>query len=254
MKVSIVTVCHNSEKTIADTLRSIQTQTYSDIEYIVVDGLSKDNTNNIVKKYNDIVSVHISEQDNGLYDAMNKGISLASGDIIGILNSDDFYPYTSVITDVVAEFLKNKDVDLVLGDVDFVRAEDLTKPVRFYSSYIFSPWKMRFGFMPAHPGAFIKKTAYQKVGHYKLGYESAADFDIFVRMLVVAKLPYVKIKKNFVRMRVGGVSTSGIKSYAITTSEMLRSLKENQIYSNCLMVLIRLPVKFFINLLNKLRS
>ncbi|MDB9973235.1 glycosyltransferase [Oceanospirillaceae bacterium] len=254
MKVSIVTVCYNSEKTIGDTLRSIQTQTYSDIEYIVIDGLSKDTTNNIVKNFNDIVSVHISEKDSGLYDAMNKGISLASGDIIGILNSDDFYPHSGVIADVVAEFLKNKDVDLVLGDVDFVRAEDLTKPVRFYSSYDFSPWTMRFGFMPAHPGAFIKKTAYDKVGDYKLGYEICSDFDIFVRMLVVAKLPYVKLKKNLVRMRVGGVSTSGIKSYAITTNEILRSLKENQIYSNILMVLMRLPVKFFINLLNRFRS
>jgi glycosyltransferase involved in cell wall biosynthesis len=245
LKVSIITVVWNNKDTIVNAMESVLSQSYADIEYIVIDGVSTDGTVELIQSYQDKLSFIVSEADKGIYDAMNKGIALATGDVIGILNSDDFYLHSGVIADVVAEFVQNTSADLVLGNVDFVRPGDLIKPVRWYSSFKFSPWKMHFGFMPAHPGAFIKKSAYDEVGLYKLGYKISADFDMFVRMLIVKKMPYIKLNQTLVRMRIGGVSTSGLKSYWIMTNEMLRSLKENKVNSNILFVLIRLPVKFF---------
>lgn len=253
MKVSIITVCYNSSEFIHSAIESVLSQSYDNIEYIVIDGKSTDGTIDVVSKYASSIASIVSDSDNGIYDAMNKGIELATGDVIGILNSDDFYPHSGVVDEVIKVFKQNEQVDLVLGNIDFVLSSDLSRSVRLYSSFNFLPWKMRFGFMPAHPGAFIKKSAYEQVGNYKLGYKIAADFDMFVRMLVVAKLPYVKLNKTLVNMRIGGISTSGLKSYVTSTKEMLRSLKENQIYSNHLMVLIRLPVKVTQLILNKLK-
>ena len=244
-KISIITVCYNSSLYIRTAIESVIIQDYSDIEYIVIDGSSTDNTISIVSEYKDRIAHFVSEPDKGIYDAMNKGIALASGDVIGILNSDDFYPNNRVILDVVNCFRATPDVDIVLGNVDFVSAKDLSKPVRFYSSFRFSPWKLRFGFMPAHPAAFIKRTAYKKVGLYKLGYKIAADFDIFVRLLLHDKCRYISLNQILVRMRIGGVSTSGINSYYISSKEMMLSLKENNIFTCWLFILFRLPIKFF---------
>ena len=245
LKISIVTVCYNSVTTIRDTIESVFAQDFANIEYIVIDGGSKDNTFEVIDGFSNRIAYIVSEPDKGIYDAMNKGIALTTGDVIGILNSDDFYLHSEVISQVVQAFKDNPNADLVLGNVDFVNACDLTRPTRLYSSFRFLPWKMRFGFMPAHPGAFIKKSAYDKVGLYKLGYKIGADFDLFVRMLMVKKMPYFKLNHTLVRMRVGGVSTSGLRSYLTSTNEMLRSLKKNKVYSNSLFLLLRLPVKFF---------
>lgn len=223
---------------------STLSQKYHDIEYIVIDGASSDATLEIIDEYRNQIAHIVSESDNGIYDAMNKGLSLATGDVIGILNSDDFYPHSEVFSQVVQAFKDSPNTDLVLGNVDFVNAWNLTKPIRFYSSFGFVPWKMRFGFMPSHPGAFIKKSVYDEVGGYKIGYKIGADFDIFVRMLVIKKMSYIKLNQTLVRMRMGGISTAGFKSNWIVTDEMLRSLKENQIYSNRVFILMRLPIKF----------
>lgn len=245
MRLSIITVCYNSAKYIRFAIDSVLSQSYTNIEYIIIDGGSTDGTLEILNEYADQVSFILSEPDDGIYDAMNKGISKASGEVVGILNSDDFYPHKHVIADVVNCFENKNDVDMVLGNVTFVNTTDLINPVRLYSSFRFSSWKLRFGFMPAHPASFIKKSAYNKVGLYKNGYKIAADFDIFVRMLLVYKLNYAKLDKTLVRMRLGGVSTSGLKSYIISTKEMLKSLRESKVYSNHLMILSRLPIKFF---------
>jgi len=244
MKVSIITPCFNSFKTIRSTLDSLKSQMYSNVEYIIIDGGSTDGTLEIINEYSSIFTHILSEPDFGLYDAINKGIDLASGDVIGILNSDDFYSNKNVINQVVSAFLQNEDAKLVLGNVSFVDGSDLGVIVRHYSSFKFSPWKMRFGFMPAMPGAFIRRSVFNKIGKYKIDYKIAADFDFFVRSLIIYKLPYICINKTFVLMRVGGVSTSGMVSYYVITKEILRSLKENKIYSNIFFVLIRLPIKF----------
>ncbi len=254
MKISIITVCYNSSQFLESAITSVLAQKYSDIEYIVIDGGSDDGTLAILKTYSDRITHVISEPDKGIYDAMNKGLALATGDVIGILNSDDFYPHTNVINEVVSAFESSPLADMVLGNVDFVMPSELNKPVRYYSSYSFRPWKMRFGFMPAHPGAFIKKSAYDEVGKYKLGYQIGADFDMFVRLLLVKKRPYFKLNQMLVRMRVGGISTSGFKSYLVSSKEIMRSLKENRIYSNSLFVLLRLPVKFFQMFITKFRN
>lgn len=251
LKFSIITVSYNSDQFIRSAIDSVFFQTYHDIEYIVIDGGSKDATVSIVESYGKKIAQFVSEPDKGIYDAMNKGLALASGDVIGILNSDDFYPNENVISGVVKTFEANPNVDMVLGNVDFVNPDELTRPVRFYSSFNFAPWKMRFGFMPAHPAAFIKRSAYEKVGKYKLGYKIGADFEWFVRALVVHRLPYVKVNKAFVRMREGGVSTSGLKSYWVSSKEQLQALRENGVYSNMLFVLVRLPIKLMHKIFRK---
>ncbi len=243
MKVSIITVCFNSEATIRDTIESVLAQKYSDIEYIVVDGQSTDKTMNILREYQGRIAKIISEPDKGIYDAMNKGVALAKGDVIGILNSDDFYRTDHSISEVVAEFQKSPTTDMVLGSVDFVNEHDLSHAVRYYKSTGFKPWKLRFGLMAPHPAAFIRHEAYKQVGTYKLNYKISADFDFFVRALLVYKLSFITVDKVWVRMRVGGVSTSGLQSYKVSTQEMLRSFKENERYTNFLFLLLRLPLK-----------
>jgi len=163
MKVSIITATYNSSAHIADCVQSVTDQTYHDIEHIIVDGASKDNTLEIVKSMPSQVSKIISEPDKGIYDAMNKGIQAATGDVIGILNSDDFYTSNDIIQSVVDSF-KHNDIDALYGDVHFVSPDNLSKSVRYYSSSVFKPSLFRFGFMPAHPSFYMKKECYDKYG------------------------------------------------------------------------------------------
>lgn len=244
MKVSIITVSYNSEKTIRDTIESVLSQKFENIEYIIIDGASKDSTLSIVNEYEGRISKVVSEPDKGIYDAMNKGVSLATGDIIGIINSDDFYPSKNIISKVVRVFESTPDTKLLLGAVDFVSDSNLEHVVRLYSSKGFSPWLMRFGIMPPHPATFISKDAYEKFGLYKLGYKIGADFELLLRFLMVKKLKYSIVDEVFVRMRLGGVSTSGMASYLIITKEILKSLKENKIYSNLIIVMLRAFLKY----------
>ena len=209
MNVTIITPAYNRAFTIIDTIRSINNQEYANIQHIIVDGASSDNTLEVVKNHKIENTIIISESDDGIYDAINKGIKLASGDIIGVLNSDDFYLNERVILEIVNEFEQHATTDMVLGNVDFVRPENLTRSIRRYSSFKFAPWKMRFGFMPAHPATFVKKSAYDAVGLYNTDYVIGADFEWFVRAFFKHRLSYRKIDKYLVRMRTGGVSSSG---------------------------------------------
>lgn len=243
MKVSIITVSYNSAKTIRDTIESVLKQSYTDIEYIIVDGNSKDETIDIVTSYGDKVTKVLSEPDKGIYDAMNKGIALATGDIIGILNSDDFYETNNAIEDVVAHFKVNIETQVVFGDVVFVEPSNLNKVVRYYSSKKFKAAKLRFGWMPPHPATFVKKSVYDQYGLYKLGYKIAADYEMFVRLLMVAKVKFTRIDKVIVRMRSGGASTDGIKSSLTLNQEIVRACRENSIYTNLFLVLLKIPFK-----------
>lgn len=243
MKISIITVCYNSGQTVRDTIESVLSQSYSNIEYIVVDGASKDNTIDIVNEYKDHITKIISEPDKGIYDAMNKGVKLASGDVVGILNSDDFYESKDAIAEIARVFNESNSVDMVFGDVVFVDPLNLQIITRYYSSEKFLPWKLRFGWMPPHPATFIRKDAYDKYGYYQLNYKIAADYEIFVRFLMVYKLTFKRINKVIVRMRAGGASTAGIKSSIILNKEIVRACLENKIYTNIFLVLIKLPFK-----------
>lgn len=241
-KISIITVVWNNVSTIKDAIDSVLSQTYENIEYIVVDGASRDGTVEIVQSYGDRITKFISEKDNGLYDAMNKGISLATGDIVGILNSDDFYIDKHVIEKVVKEFEEN-DIDSVYADLVFVKPDKLEKVVRYYDSSHFSPEKFAYGWMPAHPTFFVKRECYGKHGVFKTDYKIAADYELLTRFLAKNKVSYSYIKEPILKMRMGGASTSGVKSNYILNKEIIRACKENDIYTNWVMVLSKYPKK-----------
>ena len=244
MKVSIITATYNSSAHIVDCVKSVNDQTYQDIEHIIVDGASKDNTLDIVNGIPNRVGRIISEPDKGIYDAMNKGILAATGDVIGILNSDDFFTSDDVIQTVVDSF-ENNDIDALYGDVHFVSPDNLTKSVRYYSSSIFKPSLFRFGFMPAHPSFYMKKECYDKYGLYALDYKIASDYDLLIRYLYKEKIKYKYIKKDFVTMRTGGVSTENFNSRVTLNKEIVRACRKYGIYTNMFMLSLKYLYKIF---------
>ena len=244
MKISIITTTYNSEATIRDTLESVNAQTYPHIEHIIVDGNSKDNTLEIVKKYGKRVSILISEPDNGIYDAMNKGIKAATGDVIGILNSDDFFTSNDVISAVVSTF-KNNDIDAVFGDIHYVKPDNLNKCVRYYSSAAFNPSLFKFGIMPAHPSFYVKRSCYEKYGLYSLDYKIASDFDLLIRFLYTHKIKYRYLKKDFVTMRTGGASTKNLNSRMLLNKEDLKACRKYGIATNIFMIMFKYLYKIF---------
>ncbi len=235
MKISIITVTYNSKETIQDAIDSVLSQDYDNIEYIIIDGASMDGTievvNEIIEKKSEKYIKFVSQKDNGIYDAMNKGISLATGVIIGILNSDDFYINNNVISTVANEFM-TKNVGSVFGDLVYVRTDDLDKIVRYYGSASFHPKKMAYGWMPAHPTFFVKREIYELYGLYKTDYMIAADYELMARFLVRNKVSYSYIPKVFVKMRTGGVSTKNLKSNWVLNKEIIRACIENGIETN----------------------
>lgn len=244
MKVSIITVCYNSANTIKSTIESVINQTYNNIEYIIIDGASKDGTIDIVSSYGAKVSKFISEPDKGIYNAMNKGIKIATGDIVGILNSDDFFTTKEVIQKVVDEFNKS-DIDALYGDVQFVKPNNLQKIVRYYSSKNFSLKKFKYGFMPAHPSFYVKRTFFENIGFYKEDYKIGADFELLIRFLYNHKLKSKYLQMSFVTMRTGGVSNRSFKSYIILNNEIIRACNENKIRTNKLNVYSKYFIKIF---------
>ena len=241
LKVSIITVVRNNKETVKNAIDSVLGQTYKNIEYIVVDGASTDGTVEMVRSYGDKISQFISEPDSGLYSAMNKGISLATGDVIGILNSDDFYIDDKVIQRVVKEF-EEKNVDSVYADLVYVEPKNLNKTVRYYDSSKFNPSKFSYGWMPAHPTFFVKKDAYEKHGVFRTDLKIAADFDILIRFLLTHKISYSYMQEVLVKMRVGGVSTS-FNSIWINNIETLRVCRDNGIKTNIFKILSKYPAK-----------
>ena len=241
MKISIITVVYNNKETIRSAVDSVLNQNYDSIEYIVIDGGSTDGTVDIVKEYQDKISVFISEPDEGIYDAMNKGIALATGNVIGILNSDDFYIDEFVIEKVVKEF-EEKNVDSVYADLVYVEPKNLNKTVRYYDSGNFNPSKFSYGWMPAHPTFFVKRKVYEKYGVFRTDLKIAADFDILARFLYIHKISYSYIKGALVKMRTGGVSTS-FNSIWINNIETLRVCRDNGIKTNIFKILSKYPAK-----------
>ena len=244
MKLSIITAVLNNKTYIEHCINSVLNQTYKDIEYIIVDGGSTDGTLHIIEKYQDAVFIWISEPDRGIYDAMNKGIKLASGDVVGILNSDDFYPARDVIDQIMNEF-ESKDVDSVFADLVYVKRENPDEVVRYYQSSNFHPKKIAYGWMPAHPTFFVKRKIYEQYGLYKTDYQIASDYELIARFLVKNKVSYSYIPKVLVKMRTGGASTRNLKSNWILNKEILRACAENGIKTNIIKVLSKYPTKIF---------
>lgn len=247
VKVSIVTVTLNSGKTLRDNIQSVLSQSYPQIEDIIVDGLSQDNTVDIIKEYEDKFRGRlkwISEKDAGLYDAMNKGVKMATGDIVGFINSDDFYHRKEVISRVVEAF-NDKTVQAVYGDVRFVNPKNLNKTVRYYSSGRFSPEKFRYGFMPAHPTFFTYRRYFEEFGYYKADYKIAADYELLIRFLYIHRLKAMYLPFDFLKMRTGGVSTSSYKSNILLNREIVRACKQNGIWTCMPLLFLKYFVKVF---------
>jgi glycosyltransferase involved in cell wall biosynthesis len=238
MKISIVTATWNSGKTLRSTLDGVLAQSYTNIEHLIIDGGSKDDTIDIVREYESKYNGRlkwISEKDNGLYDAMNKGINMASGDVIGILNSDDFYTSNDVLERVAKELGTNSELEAVYGDIHYVDDCNLNKCVRYYSSSYFKPWMMRLGFMPAHPSFYCRKDVYLKCGLFDTSFKVAADFEQLLRFIFLNRIPTKYIHKDFVAMRIGGASSSGMTSHKRIIKDHMRAYKKNGVYSNYLL-------------------
>ena len=245
MKISIITATYNSSATLRDTIESVLSQNHIDWQHVIVDGGSKDNTVDIIREYEPKYGGRlkwISERDRGLYDAMNKGIALADGDIIGILNSDDFYSSNDVLRRVSQE-MENENPDAVYGDIHFVDDEDLNTCVRYYSSKSFHRWKMKMGFQPAHPSFYCKKGIYDKYGAFDITFKIAADFENMLRFIYINRIKTKYIPIDFVTMRTGGASTSGLQSHKRIISDHHKAFKKHGIVSGYVMDFLRYPFK-----------
>lgn len=206
MKVSIITSCFNREVTIGQAIESVLNQDYPDIEYIIIDGASTDKSLEIIKKYKDRIAKIVSEPDKGMYEALNKGIRLASGDIIGLVHSDDFLYAPDTISKIVTTF-QNTNADFVYGNGLFVDPEKTDKVIRNWKSGKYKKWKVKHGWLPLHPTCYIKKSCIDKLGLYDETYKIAADSDFLVRYLYEANLKVYYLDEYIVRMRMGGLST-----------------------------------------------
>lgn len=247
MKVSIITVTYNSEKYIEDCINSVILQSYDDIEYIIIDGNSKDQTKDILLKYKDNIDILISEDDNGIYDAINKGLLISTGDIIGLLHSDDKLHDINVITRIVNSL--TFDTDCVYADSYFINP-NTNRKTRYYSSSNFHNWKFRIGLMPSHPTMYFKSNIIKSKPLYDLRFKIASDYDLALRHFMLYKIKSKYINDVWVVMREGGISTKGIKSKINITNEIQLSCKKNQIYTNKIL----LNFRFLYKLLGYFRS
>jgi glycosyltransferase involved in cell wall biosynthesis len=242
--ISVITVSYNSAETIADTIKSVSSQDYNNFEYIVIDGGSSDGTQDMVRSFGNKISKFVSEPDNGIYDAINKGIRIASGDIIGILNSDDFFCSNDILK-IVARNFEDNEIDAIYGDVQFVDKTNTSRIVRYYSSAHFNPDKFRFGFMPAHPSFYARRELFEKFGYYKTDYKIAADYELLIRFLNVNGIKSRYVNMPFVSMRRGGVSNRSFLSNIILNKEILRACRENGLKTNYLYIYFKYFRKIF---------
>tara|TARA_A100001015_G_scaffold264044_1_gene311400 strand:- start:614 stop:1393 length:780 start_codon:yes stop_codon:yes gene_type:complete len=238
VKISIITICFNSEKTISRTIESVISQDYQNVEYIVIDGNSSDETIDIIKSFGDSIDVLQSESDTGIYDAFNKGLKLATGDVIGFLNSDDYFVSSQILSDISREFSRDSNLDILLSGVRFISSQSFNI-TRTFSAVGFQSWKMYLGLMPPHPGSFISQNVYKKVGNFDESFLIAGDFEFFVRVFMKNNFNYKIINKFTVAMALGGASTSGFKSYSVITDELSRSLAQNGLMGSRLLLSCR---------------
>lgn len=241
-RISVITVCFNSATTIRDTLESIASQSYKSFEHIIIDGGSTDETLKIVCEWTKHHIYLISEPDKGIYDAMNKGIALAKGDYVGMLNADDFFASPSAL-EIIANHLSASNVDAVFSYLDIVDPSNLNRVLRKYRVSSFSSFMLRIGIMPPHPTFYCRKSCYENAGPYSTDYRIAADFEMLVRLLLKYHMTWKFIDEITVKMRSGGLSSKGIKSNWVVNREIVRSCTENGLYTNMFMLILKLPVR-----------
>lgn len=237
MKISIITACYNSEKNLRQALESVRDQTYGNIEHVLVDGGSKDDTVNIIKSFPHITN-WVSEPDKGIYDALNKGVEMATGDVIGFVHSDDYLHNKDVIATIADYLSNNKSVAAVYGDIVFVNDKD--DNIRYYSSKDWSLKKMKIGKMPAHPSFYARKEVYDRY-KFNLGYRIASDFDHILRVAMDPEFEMAYLPLITTSMRLGGASTDGIKSNIRINKEILEICKDNGLKTNYLKIYSKYP-------------
>lgn len=240
MKVSIITVTYNSERYLQDCINSVRKQTYQDIEHIIIDGKSTDNTVHIIQKNSHHIAKWISETDRGIYDAINKGIRIATGDIIGVLNSDDMLASANVIMDIVACF-DETGTDSLYGDLAYVNPDDTKKVIRYWKGLSYKRFRFRYGWMPAHPTFYIRRELIDKFGEYENHYFTAADYEFMARYLYLNKVSSYYMSKLVVKMRNGGLSNKTIYHRLRANRRDYLAMKRNKI-----------PFAFFVSILKPL--
>lgn len=240
--VSIITVCQNASDTIRDTILSVASQDYERVEHIIVDGASRDGTKEIISSLRDHVDVLVSEPDEGLYDALNKGIAMARGAVVGILNADDVYEDETSLRRLVRG-LQNADADAVFADLVVTKRHDTRSVLRRYSSRYFAPGRLRFGWMPAHPTLLVRRDVLDEVGLYSLDYEIAADYEMVIRLFAVRRASYSYLPRVVVRMRSGGTSSSSWRRRLLLNQEIVRACRSHGISTSLPLVLAKAPLK-----------
>ncbi len=228
MKISIVTVTFNAERFIEDCVKSVLAQKHADIEYIIVDGLSQDSTLHILNRYNDKITKIVSEKDKGMYDALNKGIKMATGEVIGLLNADDFFASDNVVANIGKAFEESK-ADVLYGDLWYVDQEDTDMPLRKWKSKPYKHGMFQWGWMPAHPTFYAKKELFEKLGYYRLDMGSAADYELMIRFLHKHRVKSVYLPQVMVKMRAGGMSNSSLENRVKANKADLEAMKINDI-------------------------
>jgi glycosyltransferase involved in cell wall biosynthesis len=228
VKISVITAVYNNCDTVGSALDSVLSQSYANIDLVVIDGGSTDGTLEILKQYSNQISVLITEPDNGIYDALNKGMQLATGDVVGFLHSDDVYENGEVLAKVAAVF-QNQTIDAVYGDLVYVRHDDIRQVIRYWKSGHFDEAALSRGWMPPHPTFYVRRSVYERLGGFNTQYRIAADYDTVLRFLAVAKIRVAYIPEVLVRMRAGGISNRSLSSIFLKTMEDFEVLRSNQV-------------------------
>lgn len=240
--VSIITGTYNSAKFVSDCVQSVNNQDYPAIEHVIIDGASKDQTVPVIKSMPNRVSTLVSEKDDGIYDAMNKGLRLAKGEILGILNSDDFYNTNEIISNIVNAF-EDPTIDCVYGDLLYVHQENTNKIVRKWVTGNYSKNSFKKGWHPAHPSFFVRKSVYDKYGYFDLKFGLAADFELMLRFLEKYKIKSTYLPIPMVRMRLGGATNKSIKNILKGNQECIAAFKNNNIKVPAFYPVVRLVPK-----------
>lgn len=231
MKISIITVVYNNEDTISEAIESVLGQTYKNIEYVIIDGGSKDNTVNCINRYKDQLGYFVTEKDNGIYDAMNKGIKACTGDVIGILNSDDLYENFNVIASVMEEFNTDSELDILYGNLVYVKSNDTKKVVRNWKSKSYYQLFFEQANVPPHPSLFARSKVYNETGLFDLQYKLAADYELMLRMFKKHHFKSKYINKLIIKMRLGGATNQSLSNVVAQNKEILQSWRNNGLHA-----------------------
>ncbi len=240
--ITVITVVFNGAATLGHAIRSVVQQGYDNVEYIIIDGGSTDSTVDILREHDESIDYWVSEKDAGIYDAMNKGIALSRGDFVGMLNSDDYFSDPSVLEKVAKRF-ERSGADVVFSCLDIVDPANQDRVLRRYRIPSFTPFMMRIGLMPPHPTFYCRRSCYEKAGPYRTDYRIAADFEMLTRLLLKHHVTWQFIDETTVKMRAGGLSTSGLASSWVVNREIVRACTENGLYTNIFLLALKLPVR-----------